>query len=99
MNASLKWLGLGKLLDDALSRPDKDVQCKLDAVECGRNIIEWTRGVHGIHLVCSPASDSLTIVYSDRQKDKLRGAKRNEAVQKLVMAMAGITLVGLDFNS
>ena len=83
-------MGLGKLLDDALSRPDKDLQCKLDAVECGRNVVEWTRGVHGIHLVCSPSSDSLTIVYSDRQKDRLRGAKRNGSAQKLVIPMGSL---------
>lgn len=83
----VREMGLAQLLIDSLSRPDKEVKCSLGT---WRSIIKWERGVTGIHMSVSPSSGDLIILHTDREKDKLRGAKRNAAVQKLVVVMGSL---------
>ena len=92
----VREMGLGRLLQNALSRPGKEVKCSLAAVECGRDRIMWERAVTGLHAVAYPSSETLVIIHTDREQDKLRGAKRNGAVQKLVVEMGSLWSAWLD---
>ena len=86
----VREMGLEQLLSDALSQPDPVVKCRLQVLECGRNHIEWERGVTGIHVIASPTSGDLVLVHTNRAKDKLRGSKRNGATQKLIVQMGSL---------
>ena len=93
----IRRMGLGKLLSNALlTSPDKDIKCSLVSVECGRQRLEWTRGTIGLHLVVSPSSGTLVVLYTDRIKDSLRGSKRNGAVQKIVVQIGSLWSVWMD---
>ena len=86
----IREMGLGHMLETVLSRPEPNVKCSLISVACGRDCVEWKRGVTGLHIVVSPSSDALMVVFSDRVKDKLRGRRRNGAIQKMLIAISSL---------
>ena len=84
----IREMGLGHLMERALSRPEPNVKYSLIFGTCDRGCVEWKRGVTGLHVVVSPSSGALMVVFSDRVKDKLRGQRRNGAVQRILIVIS-----------
>lgn len=86
----IQEMGLGHLLDTALARPADEVKSSLSKISCGRDSVEWERGVTGLHVAASPTSGALVILFTDRIKNKYRGSQRNGSIQKMVIEMGSL---------